>query len=93
MTSFVSIKLVSDCDIIGSNPNPSLTRYYRPIKFELVHENAEITRKEYKRMQNEIMNLLPTKCGNTTIKYEKLFTMIDGKVCTALSDTAISCST
>jgi len=92
MTSFVPIKLVSDCDIIWSNPNPSSTRYCRPIKFEFVHENAEITRKEYKRMQNEIMNLLPTKCGNTTIKYEMLFTMIDGKVCT-LSDTAISCST
>jgi len=56
-------------------------------------KNAEITRKEYKRMQNEIMKLLPTKCGNTTIKYEMLFTMIDGRMCTALSDTAIFCST
>lgn len=94
MTTFVPIKLVSDCDdIVWSNPNPSLTRYCRPIKFEFVRENAEITKKEYEKMQNDIKNLLPTKCGNIIINYEMLFTMIDGKVCITLSDKALSCFT
>lgn len=93
MTSFVPIKLISDCDTVWANPNPSSTRYCRPIKFEFIHENAEISKKEYERMQNKITHLLPTKCENITVNYEMLFTMIDGKVCTALSDIALSCST
>lgn len=93
MTSFVPIKLMNNCDIVWTNPNPFSTRYCRPIKFEFVHENAEITKKEYERIQNEITNLLSTKCGNSNINYEMLFTMIDGKVCVALSVIALSCST
>lgn len=92
MTSFVPVKLVSGCDDIWSNQNPSSTHYCRPIKFEFVHENAEI-KKEYERMQNAITNLLPTKCENVIVNYEMLFTMIDGKICTTLSDIALSNST
>lgn len=93
MTSFVPIKLMSNCDVVWTNPNPFSTRYCRPIKFEFVHENTEITKKEYERMHNEITNLLPTKFGNVIINYEMLFTMIDGKVCVALSAIALSYST
>lgn len=75
------------------NQNPSSTRLCRPIKFEFVHENTEVSKNEYKRMQIEITNLTPKRFENVTVNYEMLFTMIDGKVCTALSDIALSCST
>lgn len=93
MTSFVPLKLVSGTDVVWTNPNPSSTRYCRPIKFEFTHENTEVCKKEYERMQAEISNLVPTKCRNVMINYQMLFTMIDGKVCTAISDIALSCST
>lgn len=93
MTSFVPIKLVNGSNVIWMNKNPFSTRYCRPIKFEFVHENAEVSKKEYERMQSEIMNLTSKRFENIIVNYEMLFTMIDGKVCTALSDTVLSCST
>lgn len=66
------------------NPNPSFTRYCRSIRFEFVHENAEISKKEYERMKQEIKNLIPTECENIIVNYEMLFTMINDKVCTTL---------
>ncbi|KYN29310.1 hypothetical protein ALC57_01250 [Trachymyrmex cornetzi] len=37
-------------------------------------------------MEDEIKNLAPTQYKNITVNYEMLFTMIEGKVCTALSN-------
>lgn len=41
-------------------------------------------------MEQEIKNLKPTECENIIVNYEMLFTMIDGKVCTILSDVTSS---
>lgn len=46
MTSFVPIKLTSGSNVIWLNEYPSSTRYCRPIRFEFVHENADICKKE-----------------------------------------------
>jgi hypothetical protein len=37
-------------------------------------------------MQNEIDKLIPTKIQNMTVEHQLLFTMIDGKICSTLSD-------
>lgn len=91
MTSFVPIKLTSGADVVWINQNPSSTRYCRPIRYEFIHENAEITKKEYERMKEEIRNLTPTLYKDVIVNHKMLFTMIDGKVCTVLSNVA-SCS-
>lgn len=92
VTSLVPIKLTNGSDIIWMNEYPSSTRYCRPIRFHFTHENAEICKKEYERMEHEINNLISTKCGNVTVNYDMLFTMIDGKVCTILSNVPSSSS-
>lgn len=92
MTSFVPIKLSQSTNIIWQNESPSSTRYCRPIRFEFVHENTEISREEYYRMEEEIKSLVPTVYKNVIVEHEMLLTMIDGKICTAISNTS-SCAT
>jgi len=70
---------------LWTNETPS-TRYCRPIKFDFCHETTEILKNEYRRMEEEIKHLVSTQYQNVTVSYEMLFTMIDAKVCTALSN-------
>lgn len=83
---------MSGLNIVWMNQNPSSTRYCRLIRFEFIHENAEICKKEYERMEHEVKNLIPTEYENIIVNYEMLFTMIDGKICTTLSDVTSSFS-
>lgn len=95
MTSFVPIQLVSESEgseVLWSNETPSSTRYCRPIKFEFIHETMEISKNEHQRVENRIKNLVAMQYKNVTVNYEMLFTMIDGKVCTAVSNEK-SCAT
>lgn len=92
ITSFVPIQLVSDSEVLWTNETPGSTRYCRPIKFEFIRETMEISRNEYQRVENQIKNLIAMQYKNVTVKYEMLFTMIDGKVCTAISNEK-SCAT
>lgn len=92
MTSFVPIQLISDFEVVWINKTSSSTRYCRPIRFEFIHETTNVTITEYQRMEEEIKNLVPMQYKNITINYEMLCTMIDGKVCTALSNET-SCAT
>lgn len=55
-------------------------------------KTQKFAKKEYERMEHEINNLISTKCGNVTVNYDMLFTMIDGKVCTILSNVPSSSS-
>lgn len=82
ITSFVSIKLTSNSNIIWINQNSSSTRYCRSIRFEFIYENAEICKKEFEKIEHEIKSLIPIKYKNIIVNYEMLFTMIDGKICT-----------
>lgn len=70
---------------------PSSTRFCRPIKFDYKKESAELTRTEVALIQDQIDELNPTSISmNNQIKihHELLFTMIDGKVCGSVSETA-----
>lgn len=92
--SFVPIRLYDGNDIIWQNPRPSSTMYCRPIKFIFSKESTDLTIRETNKVSEEINQLVPTACEvngrEVTVEHEMLLTMIDGKVCNALTDTLSS---
>lgn len=89
MVSFVPLRLMSDDVIVWENPRPSSTSYCRPIMFEFKQETKEYIQQVEATIEEEIQNLIPTKIlnGEFEVFHELHMTMIDGKVCTALSET------
>jgi hypothetical protein len=75
--------------IVWQNPRTNSTRFCRPIKLQFVKETPEVIKSEFDNMERQIANLTPTKidlCGRTYIvKHNLLKTMIDGKICNALT--------
>lgn len=75
--------------IVWKNPRPSSPRFCRPIHIQFLHETTEVTVTETNRVNNEIDRLHPLstvvdgKRIRVTHKLEQ--TMIDGKVCNALT--------
>lgn len=92
--SFVPLRLHDDDNIIWQNPRPSSTMYCRPIKFIFAKENTELTVLETNKIFEEIKQLIPTVCKvnekEISVKHEMLLTMIDGKVCNAITETSSS---
>lgn len=98
LSSLVPIQLYgyeknsSNKKVIWQNPRPSSTRYCRPIKFEFKKETKETIKQEYEYINNQIKNLQPTKINingeEIVINHKLILTMIDGKVCSALTDTS-----
>jgi len=76
---------------IWKNPQPAATKYCRPIKFEFAKETKEITLLEVQEIKEKIRNLVPveveTENGLYIVKANMKLTMIDGKVCQALTET------
>lgn len=88
LTSFVPLRLITpNHQIIWQNPKPSSTSYCRPIRLQFKHENTENTVQETTYIENQIKDLLPTKINNLNINHEMIMSMIDGKVCNAVTDT------
>lgn len=91
ITCVVPIRLVCGTKIIWQNPSPASTVYCRPLKIQFKKESTELSIAEKTRVENEIQNILNT----TTVLQERqlkvshtlLFTMVDGKVCNALTET------
>lgn len=100
VTSYCPLQLIcksntSDPDqIVWKNPRPSSTRYCRPIRFQFAKETKELSVKEESYFKNKIDNLQPSsftfKGCEIKIQHSLQLTMVDGKVCGALSD--LSCS-
>lgn len=98
MISVVPIQLFAirkDVDeklVIWQNPRPSSVRYCRPIKFWFCKETPEATRTEVQKVEAQIENLTPTEIQldsqSCRIKHTLILTMIDGKVCNALTSTS-----
>lgn len=96
-TSFVPLRLVSgdpnlkENIVIWKNPRPSSPRFCRPIRMRFVHETTEISVKEMEFIEEQISALDKTyhtiKDMNFVIKHIMLFTMIDGKICNAVTET------
>lgn len=97
LTSVVPLQLHvknSKKRIIWQNPRTSSTRFCRPIKLEFIKETTGVLKNEFQYIENQIANLSPTKITvdeKEILIYHELFkTMVDGKVCTALSATSSS---
>ncbi|XP_076034196.1 uncharacterized protein LOC143020994 isoform X2 [Oratosquilla oratoria] len=96
LSSFICpIRLsLRDCNkIIWQNPAPSSPFYCRPVKLSFSKETAENTRQEILELQEAIANLPPTVIENVEVHHKLILTMVDGKVCQALTNTpsAASC--
>lgn len=76
---------------LWQNPRPSSTRFCRPIRLQFIKESVSSTREEQKYIQNQIDSLSPfhtvVNGKNIEINYKLVFTMIDGKVKNAVTET------
>lgn len=95
-TSLVPLRLLHTAEdnkeiIIWQNPRPSSSRFCRPIKVEYLKETTEITKSEVEYVKDQEKNLVPFKeyyRGKwVTVRYSLALTMVDGKVCNALTET------
>jgi len=97
-TSLVPLLLVckdsndSNNEIVAwKNPRPSSPRFCRPIKLQFLHENVESTISEVNDIEQQVELLVPFKTQihgmEICVKYKLMFTMIDNKVCNAVTDT------
>ena len=78
--------------IVWKNPTPSSTRYCRQLSFAYKKETPELSREVMSKIQGDIDNLEPTQCsckfGRVEISHRLVFTMVDGKVVSAVTNTA-----
>lgn len=101
VTSYVALQLITKDEdprnrkLIWKNPRPSSTRYCRPIRFQFQKETTQLALSEEKYFKEKIAALKPTACivsnSLTQVEHKLLLTMIDGKVCIALSQTSCKC--
>ena len=80
--------------IIWQNPRTSSTRYCRPIKILFAKESVELIREETDSMNQQINQLTPTAViveeKQLYVHTNLLMTMVDGKVCNALTENKTS---
>ena len=92
-SSLVPLRLIVNINdkIIWQNSVPSSVRFCRPIRIRFVSESKDITKEEIKYVNDQLKTLSKTEIiapgGIVKIKHTMLFTMIDGKVCNAATDT------
>lgn len=92
-SSFVPLQLKCSRsnEVIWQNPTPSSTRYCRPIRIRFVKETTDITIQEIDYVKTAINNLQQTKVTiadtSYSVNYTMMFTMVDGKVCNAATNT------
>lgn len=94
LSSFVPLQIICGKEnnkVLWQNPTPSSPRFCRPIRFRYVKETTDVTKEEISYVQNEIKNLTPTKVNidGKEFAYNHILkmTMIDGKVCNAVTNT------
>lgn len=99
LTSIVPLQLYAeqpgnDKIIVWQNPRPSSTRFCRPVRFQFKKETKELTIQETAYIETQISKLRPTTdmLGNEKIAVSHVcvMTMINGKVCNALTETPSS---
>lgn len=96
-TSLVPLQLVckdheSNTEIVvWKNPRPSSPRFCRPIRLQFLHENVESTVNEVDDIEKQVESLVSFTTQvhgmEICVKYSMTFTMIDNKVCNAVSGT------
>lgn len=88
----VRLCVIGTNKVIWQNPAPSSAYYCRPIQLSFKKESSDYTRKQVSELQEAIKNLVPTETEKATIHHKMLMTMVDGKVCQALTHTPSSAS-
>lgn len=81
----------NDTSVLWKNPRPSSPRFCRPIKIMHEKETSDLVQKETNSIQKQIDQLKPYEAlihrKNVVVRYQLSLTMIDGKVCNALTST------
>lgn len=92
ITSIVPLRIINGDKILQQNPHPASTRYYRPIKIEFVKECTETCVAEKEKIKSQINTLVNNTetFENKTfdVSYNLILTMVDAKICNALTDTS-----
>lgn len=82
----------SNNKIIWHNQSPSSPRFCRPMRIRFIHETKDITYEEINYHKEQINNLSASKTTIGTeeviVAHKLLFTMVDGKVCNAATNTS-----
>lgn len=71
--------------ILWMNRLPSSTRLCRPIRIQFKKETTALSLNEKKYIDTQIKNLIPSMVSNFRIHHTMVCSMIDGKVCSALT--------
>ena len=77
--------------VVCKNPRPSYPRFCRPLKIQFLHENTEATVIEVDNIKEQIdkfdlfQEIVDGK--EISVSYELALTMLDGKVCNAITGT------
>lgn len=91
ITCLVPIRLTLGENVIWQNPSPASTRYCKPIRIEFRKETTEFIVEEKNKMDEEIRNIqnsnVLVQSKQIGIKHKLIFSMIDGKVCNAITET------
>ncbi|XP_063636334.1 uncharacterized protein LOC134806859 [Cydia splendana] len=85
MTTLVPLKLISGDKTIWTNPKPCSASYCRPKQLTFTKENKNFVLAQKKKMDDEIKDLVPTEHRNNKVTHKLKMTMVDGKICTYLS--------
>lgn len=75
----VRLSLKDSKKIIWQNPAPSSPFYCRPIKLSFSKETADSIGQEILKLQEAIINLVPTVVENITAYYKLILTMVMGR--------------
>lgn len=96
-TSFVPLQLVyvdivtNNTIVVWKNPRPSSPRFCRPIDLRYEKESVDLTKKVVDNVQEQINKLTPFEDvvdgKRCVVSYKLCLTMIDNKVCNALTET------
>lgn len=87
ITSLVPLRLmeINSQTTIWKNQRPSSGRFCRPVRLQWVHESNAISTHEEIYITNQITKLVPYASPIGSIQFSLHLTMVDGKVCNALS--------
>lgn len=88
-------KMILLCFIeTNSDSCPASTIYCRPIKIKFTKESSDVSKAEKNQIDGQIRNLHPTEIHHLNrikhIRHKLVFSMVDGKVCNAISKTISS---
>lgn len=95
-TSVVPLQLSVDHEskaqiVIWKNSRLSSPRFCNPLRLQFLHKDTESTVNEMQYIEEQIKSLVPFEIvidgKKISIVYNMAFTMIDGKVCNALTST------